>query len=45
VASLTDKIRVEQKKEVRRENYLNSSTNQKHLSEYFGQAILYMGIM
>jgi len=45
VASLTDKIRVQQKKEERRENYLNSGSNQKRLSEHFAQAIHFMGIM
>lgn len=34
-----------QKAEERKENFLNSGTNQKRMSEHFAQAVLYLSIM
>ena len=43
--ALEGKIRSQQKIELRQESYLNSSTNQKRLSEHFAQTVLFLEVM
>ena len=43
--SLLQKIKAQQRTELRREAFLNSSTNQKRLSEHFAQCILHLELL